>query len=241
MSFNPNKNPAYIILYAVIISSVFTGGIMLVHQAAKGTIARNERVFLQRSIVELFFADQAKAEGEQIEKTFRTQITERPVSPGSDLSNPNTPRYYFAFREQASPGDPPFAVAIPVAGMGFWAEIRGYLAVDLDTQTCLGVVFTQHGETPGLGGRISEATFRDQFPGCDLTAPPAGVRWIYIDKEPVKDATDKRTGRHVDAISGATNTSTAVAHFLNADLTKRLADAIKQAKSVRRTTREAAN
>jgi Na+-transporting NADH:ubiquinone oxidoreductase subunit C len=60
-----------------------------------------------------------------------------------------------------------------------------------------------HGETPGLGGRIEEAWFQDQFKGLDVSA---GVK---VEKE------KKGVAGEVDAIAGATRTGNAVMTIIN--------------------------
>ena len=111
--------------------------------------------------------------------------------------------------------------AFAVSGVGFWASIEGILALSPDLQRVTGVVFLRHSETPGLGGRITERQFRDQFRrGLRATPPDAGGQYIYIGGAKPAGPGDPRWGRRVDAVSGATGTSTAVERFLNADLAR---------------------
>ncbi|MBE0618532.1 MAG: FMN-binding protein, partial [Proteobacteria bacterium] len=73
----------------------------------------------------------------------------------------------------------------------------------------LGLSFTKHQETPGLGGRITEPWFRDQFQGKPVRPPPEGgppLQFVY--RQP-------RSPREVEAITGATQTSTRLGVFLN--------------------------
>ena len=55
--------------------------------------------------------------------------------------------------------------ALALRSPGFWGPIDGYLGVDSRAERILGIAFTRQGETPGLGGRIVEAWFREQFRG----------------------------------------------------------------------------
>jgi len=72
-------------------------------------------------------------------------------------------------------------------------------------------VFVSHTETAGLGGRITERTWRKQFAGLDLSEPAAPGQVIYIGGQ---TAGPLRKDRHVDAVTGATGTSRAVEAFL---------------------------
>ncbi|MDD2458673.1 MAG: FMN-binding protein, partial [Eubacteriales bacterium] len=92
--------------------------------------------------------------------------------------------------------------AVPFAGPGLWGGIEGYLGINPDRTQILGLVFTQQNETPGLGGRIEEPIFRDQFRGV-----------------PIQPGTELAFGasasQDIDAVTGATATSNAVLKILN--------------------------
>ncbi len=89
-------------------------------------------------------------------------------------------------------------------GSGLWGSITGYLALDADFNTLLGLDFVSHSETPGLGGRISESWYKEQFRGIEFD--PQEDAYIIYTPSP---------GGNVDAISGATGTSEAVRNILN--------------------------
>jgi Na+-transporting NADH:ubiquinone oxidoreductase subunit C len=46
------------------------------------------------------------------------------------------------------------AVILPVRGYGLWGTMKGYLALEPDLKTVIGLEFFDHKETPGLGGEI---------------------------------------------------------------------------------------
>jgi Na+-transporting NADH:ubiquinone oxidoreductase subunit C len=97
----------------------------------------------------------------------------------------------------------------PFQGPGFWGPISGVVAVDTGGERIIGISFIRHQETPGLGGRITEDWFRAQFQGKPLAPPPAGG-------PPLRFVSGKPTGpREVEAITGATQTSTRLGKFLN--------------------------
>lgn len=87
------------------------------------------------------------------------------------------------------------AYALPFEGAGLWGTIRGYLALSEDLSTIIGITFTEQNETPGLGGRIEEAQFRDQFRQMEL--------------KPL------RYEGELQAITGATQTSASVLRIIN--------------------------
>ncbi|ODN31306.1 FMN-binding protein [Fervidobacterium thailandense] len=99
--------------------------------------------------------------------------------------------------------------AIIFHGSGLWGPIDGVLAVAEDLETIVGLDFISQNETPGLGGRIEEKWFKDQFKG--ERAPQK------LEISVSKTVDDKGDGK-VDAISGATLTSKALEKILNAAL-----------------------
>jgi Na+-transporting NADH:ubiquinone oxidoreductase subunit C len=104
--------------------------------------------------------------------------------------------------------------AFPVGGKGFWGGMRGLLALAADLDTVKGLVFTEHNDTPGLGARVDEQWFRDQFKGIRLSEGQAKGRFITVGRG------DAQAKNRVEAITGATMTSTAVDRFLNEDISK---------------------
>ena len=95
---------------------------------------------------------------------------------------------------------------IPVYGAGLWGAIWGFVAVDDDGETVYGADFSHESETPGLGARITEESFQQQYAGKRLFKEGAfkSVSVMKKGQRPV-DGSD-----YVDAISGATITSRGV-------------------------------
>jgi len=100
------------------------------------------------------------------------------------------------------------AVAVPFAGPGLWGQVKGFLALESDKKTILGVTFYEQEETPGLGGEIGAQWFRVQFRGKSLRGKD-GKPGILI----VRDGNAAPNG--VDAIRGATMTCDKVQAMLN--------------------------
>ena len=101
----------------------------------------------------------------------------------------------------------------PVGGPGFWGPVSGMVAVNPQASRILGIAFYKHSETPGLGGRITEEWFTNQFAGIPLY-PIEGEKKIFY----LKPQGGKQAPNELDAITGATGTSRAVESFLNQDL-----------------------
>jgi Na+-transporting NADH:ubiquinone oxidoreductase subunit C len=103
--------------------------------------------------------------------------------------------------------------ALPVGGPGFWGPIQGMVGIAPDASRVLGIAFIRHSETPGLGGRITESWFTDQFEDLPLYPIEGDQNIFYLKPEGTAQAAND-----LDAITGATNTSAAVETFLNQEL-----------------------
>ncbi len=109
---------------------------------------------------------------------------------------------------------------LPLSGKGLWGGIGGYLALDEDKNTIYGVNFNHESETPGLGAKIVELPFREQFEGKHIRNAEGQVVSVAVLK-----AGNKAEGQEqVDAISGATITSTGVSTMLNEELCSKYAE-----------------
>lgn len=98
--------------------------------------------------------------------------------------------------------------AFEFQGNALWGSLTGYIGVSPDITTVLGIDFVAHSETPGLGGRIDEPWFKEQFRGI----PIADTTVVY---KPNENAV-------LDAITGATLTSDAVRNTVNKFITNLL-------------------
>ena len=106
--------------------------------------------------------------------------------------------------------------AIPISGKGLWSTLYGYFAVEPDGKTAKGITFYSHKETPGLGGEVDKAWFKDNFIGKRFVNDDGELVGIKV----VKGKADPHSEYEVDGISGATITSKGVETFLASDLKK---------------------
>lgn len=99
-------------------------------------------------------------------------------------------------------------------GRGLWGLIRGVVTLNPDLETIEVIKIISQEETPGLGGRISEESFLNQFKGKKLL-PRLN---LVLRRKATQD-------NEIDAISGATMTSAALVGMINEsieDFRKRL-------------------
>ena len=178
------------ILFMIAITIVFTGVLATLNEITAEQVALNERASEQRSflnVVNLEYEDLTAVEvNELYEETF-TEIT----AGGHDLF------------EVHIEGDL-IGYVYPMADSAVWGELRGIMGINRDFEYLLGVEFLSHNETPGLGGRIEEDEFKDQFREYDISD---------VEDDNFIDYTGE-----IDAISGATGTSNAVRRIMNSHL-----------------------
>lgn len=216
------KSPLYVVLFTALVSTLFTAAIMILQVATAGQVLRNQELREERAIVEVFGLGAAETmTGEEIEDVVRRRI-DRSIP----LQDPQTGWTFPLIRAYGTDGVPGekrsdadlIGVAIPVSGMGFWATITGLMALKPDFSEVLGVVFLDQRETPGLGGRIMEKEWRDQFKKLEVSSPAPGGKFLYIGGGQPSGQNDPRFGRSVDAITGATQTCLAVERLINESL-----------------------
>jgi Na+-transporting NADH:ubiquinone oxidoreductase subunit C len=238
MNIDTSK-PGYVIAYTAAISAVFTAAIMALNVLATPAIEQNELVFKNRALVEILFEDASaanlpRAPAEMSEKEILAVFDNRVYK--SSLIVPETGQVmdlWTGYRSDVTrqggrvtaipPAEDVVGYAIRINGVGFWEPIEGYLALGPELTYSRGVVFVRQGETPGLGAKITEEPFRSQWAPerrLRLDPPEAGNKHVYItkrDRADIPEASPEKQ-RHVDAITGATQTSIAVMRFVNDDL-----------------------
>nr|WP_108842084.1 Na(+)-translocating NADH-quinone reductase subunit C [Kushneria phyllosphaerae] len=112
-------------------------------------------------------------------------------------------------------GDPdkPDEIILPVRGQGLWSLMLGYLALEGDGNTVVGLSFYDQGETPGLGGEVDNPRWKSLWPGKEIYPEDSTEPAIRLVKGGVGSNTPDAEHK-VDALSGATLTSTGVTNLL---------------------------
>lgn len=103
-------------------------------------------------------------------------------------------------------------VVVPVEGYGLWSTLLGFLALDADTRSVVGLAYYDHKETPGLGGEVDNARWKALWPGrkaLDESFTPK----IEVIKGSAGPAADDPY--RVDGLSGATITSRGVTNMMS--------------------------
>ncbi len=121
------------------------------------------------------------------------------------------PKYatvYFLYNEDGTPR----TVILPVSGYGLWSTLYGFLAVEADGNTVVGINFYQHAETPGLGGEVDNPNWKRQWPGKTVYNDKGEVALRLVKGGVDPDSPDAE--HKVDALAGATLTSDGVSNLV---------------------------
>jgi Na+-transporting NADH:ubiquinone oxidoreductase subunit C len=98
-------------------------------------------------------------------------------------------------------------IVLPIYGRGMWSTIYGVITLAGDLTTVIGVAFYDHGETPGIGDRIENPAWLEQWRGKRLYTDAGELRFD------IRSGSDADAYR-VDGITGATVTVSAVAAMI---------------------------
>lgn len=190
------------VLYMFLITLFFASLVSTVKLLSDRKIESNQAIKLQRIILNVLnIPIDERISDEDLSRIFTMQVKDILVRERT---------LYVGYKED---GNTIQGYAIPVGGPGFWGPIQGIVGVDPEATKILGIAFYKHSETPGLGGRITENWFSDQFKDLPLH-PIEGDQSIFY----LKPAGMRKAPNELDAITGATNTSSAVEAFLNQEL-----------------------
>lgn len=181
----------YTVVFMIIMAGFFTAILATGQAAMNPRIAQNQEIARQQSLLYAFDIPSGGTNAEV------TAAYEKYIQPDTRTIDGQEIQ---AFRQVDDAGAVQ-GYAFPFSGAALWGTIRGYLAVDQDLATIKGLTFTEQNETPGLGGRIDEEPFKSQWRGIPL--PEGDIRYGQVG--------DKQ----LDAISGATQSSTAVTRVVN--------------------------
>ena len=100
---------------------------------------------------------------------------------------------------------------LPIEGKGLWSTLYGFIALDADLETIMGITFYEHKETPGLGGEVDNPRWKALW---------TGRRAFGEDNEPRITVIRGRAGPpsedpyRVDGLAGATMTSRGVGRLV---------------------------
>lgn len=184
---NTNSN-AYTIIYAVVMVVIVAFLLAFVSDALKPTQDANvlrdtkNQVLTSLNIVGL--------SGQDVDDKYAEVIT--------DTLECNGAEFYEATVDGA------VKYVLPVKGRGLWGGLWGYISVDEDKLHVYGTYFSHESETAGLGARINERWFQEQFNGKPIFDAEGNIALTVVKQGAAAAETE------VDGVTGATLTSKGV-------------------------------
>lgn len=110
-------------------------------------------------------------------------------------------------------GDVVKSYILPIKGYGLWSTLYGFLALESDLKTVVGLGYYEHAETPGLGGEVDNPNWKAKWVGKEVFGDNNQVL-IDVIKGAVDPASPKAKNQ-MDGLSGATLTSRGVENMLH--------------------------
>ncbi|MBN1411586.1 MAG: FMN-binding protein [Spirochaetales bacterium] len=181
------KKVVLMLLFILIMGGILSSAIISVNYFTAPIIKANEEKKLKTNILmalEIPFTE------DDMDSVFQQKVTVRRDS-GNEMD------YYVSENNET---------AFEYKGKGLWGPIRGVIALNPDFKTIKNVTISFQEETPGLGSRIAEKPYLDQFRNKAFSPS------IVITRSPAKKDNE------VDAITGATLSSKAFVKILNGEL-----------------------
>lgn len=195
------ENRFYPVLFMIILTVVLTAILAFSYEVSKERVAAYKELSFKQELLSLFQNkvkelsqyEISELNLEKINGLYTKYITKKQI-PGEEARD-----YYQFTHNGVSIGK-----CYPVSFGGLWGTISLLVAVDNDFKEIIGLRITEQNETPGLGGRIVEDWFQEQFAGKVFQQDNEFTYWELIpeDSQPKDSA--------IRQVSGATVSSRAV-------------------------------
>lgn len=103
-------------------------------------------------------------------------------------------------------------VVLPIRGYGLWSTLKGFIALESDLSTVIGLGYYDHAETPGLGGEVDNPKWKAIWPGKKVYGTDGDVELTVV-KGSVSANTPDAVYK-IDGLSGATLTSIGIDNMI---------------------------
>lgn len=200
-------NKFYPIIFMLVLTIVFVGILSAFFRTSEQGIEEYKQQTYRLQILALFADTLNVLTGieksvlinpELVQENFDKYIQE--LNLPSDRLKTISSKYYSASTMQ----DNVLGYCYDISGSGLWGTMRGLLAVPPDLSRIINFVIYDQMETPGLGSRVTEDWFRQQFAGKPLIADSTVADFALVQEE-------AQTSKYeIRQVTGATITSAAV-------------------------------
>ena len=142
----------------------------------------------------------------------KNELTSKTLVPKEDIAvikrRENFAKVYLYYKDEVLE-----AIILPVRGLGLWGTLYGYIALESDLQTIIGLEFYKHKETPGLGAEVDNPKWKALWKGKKIYDTNGEVILSVIKGQVKRNSPSSLY--QVDGLSGATITSKGVTNLLH--------------------------
>lgn len=184
--------PWFAVVYMFLITAFFSSIVIGFARFTADRVEANRQLAFEKAVLQVSGLAENKPDS-QLHEIFKNRI---------QVSEKDDAVMIVKDRDNKSIG-----YAIVIKGKGFWAPIKGVLGLADDKQTVAGIAFFEQNETPGLGGKIMDDEFREQFVEKKLADNDQA-----LEIKPFGTALGKN---QVHAITGATQTCARLERIIN--------------------------
>ena len=219
---NLNSN-SYVLTFAVSVCVVVSAALSLVANGLRETQQKAAEFDRQKNVMLAagLYDPKKERSREELEQLYKDRVAEAVVDTetGQVVADREADGKQFRFvATTKDEGGKVEAYVLPISGKGLWSTLYGYLALGADKNTVRGITFYKHGETPGLGGEVENASWQGQWVGKTVLDQDGKLTSVTIKKGQVDAGVAKEKAHYVDGLSGATITCNGVNQFVKADL-----------------------
>ncbi len=211
MSKTPfNETVFYPVIFMLITCIVFVGVLAVMFRSSETKIKAHQQDSYQRMILELFAADLALLSSD----TAQTILASYPESFNTFIKAvqlPGIERKAF----QASYGDSLLGYCFDIGGKGLWGSMRALVALSPDLEKLKGMQIYEQMETPGLGARIGETWFLDQFKDLAVIDMSTGQVQSF---ELIPEGKKAESSHQIMQVTGATITTNSVIKMITDEI-----------------------
>lgn len=202
------ESPVYPVIFIIVLSLFFVGILASLYRLNEPGIEKQKREVYEKTILGLCADSLASVTGRSSNEilaaypdSFQEYI--KPLPEGT------FPRQAFEVKYQ----DLLVAYVFDITGKGLWGTMRALIATTPTKETIIGINVYEQMETPGLGARIEESWFTEQFSQKTVVDKGSPVNF-----ELIPEGQAAVNPSQIRQVTGATITSKAVISMLQKEL-----------------------
>jgi Na+-transporting NADH:ubiquinone oxidoreductase subunit C len=191
----------YVVVFTFIVCVAFVLLLSVANQVTLPQVKANQNYASHYAVLAAFRLADSSTPKSEIEELYASKVKELPVETSAADAAATRPALAASAAYSADIDGVSF-LAVRITNPGLWGPITAILAADPAAERILGFEVLEQQETPGLGGRIGEAWFTEQFRGEKVNSDGR----VIVAQGTGKGDLNPENSR-VDAVTGASRTS----------------------------------